>query len=208
MEPDVRVAEGGESARLALEAERRVASALTWAGSTLDRDRALEARVVRLVDLAATSPPFPAAETIIVGPESRPRTRKVMSSGSCLSASAAGQGYDGRVRSGTSPISLSALAWLEKATPVRVLAAGGPPARSRALRSRCAWQRALVPRFMGLQGVYEPGDAGSGVPGLTAIDTDIATGRWNGAGASSVRRRSTSRGRGTSTVEAAGEYTF
>lgn len=36
----------------------------------------------------------------------------------------------------------------------------------------CAWQRALIPRFMGLQGVYTR----EGEPALTAIDTDIATG--------------------------------
>jgi hypothetical protein len=39
----------------------------------------------------------------------------------------------------------------------------------------CAWQRALVPRLMGLQGAWYANDGQRGEPALTAVDSDLAT---------------------------------
>ena len=94
-----------------------------------------------------------------------------------------------------------------KATPARVLAAAAILLGVAAALD-CAWQRALVPRLMGLQGVYLRDGAREGEPGLTAIDADIA--------AATLERRRRDLGTeafrvawsGHLDVEAPGEYTF
>src|SRR5688500_11687556 len=68
---DVRVAEGGDGARLALEPRAHLRAAAVVGAQHLDRHRAVEARVARLVHLAHAA----RAETLqdLVGAEPAPR---------------------------------------------------------------------------------------------------------------------------------------
>ena len=64
--------------------------------------------------------------------------------------------------------------WAGRPLPARLLAASAVlllvvPALD------CAWQRAFIPRLMGLEGRYWPNEAREGEASLVAIDTEIAT---------------------------------
>jgi PA14 domain len=91
--------------------------------------------------------------------------------------------------------------------PLRVLAASASLAAV-LLVADGGWQRAFVPRLMGLQGAYYANDARRGAPALTAVDADVATAtlgrrrREIGADAFSVAWT------GQLEVAAPGEYTF
>ncbi len=91
--------------------------------------------------------------------------------------------------------------------PVRVLAASASLVAV-LLVADCGWQRAFIPRLMGLEGAYYSNDGRRGEAALTAVDADIATAtlsrrrRQIHADAFSVAWR------GHIEIPAPGEYTF
>jgi hypothetical protein len=89
----------------------------------------------------------------------------------------------------------------------RVLAAAASLA-ALLVAADCAWQRALVPRLMGLEGAYHGSDDASGSPAMTARDADIASAtlarRQREMGADAFRVAWT----GQLEIAVPGEYTF
>jgi hypothetical protein len=76
---DVRVGEGGDGARLALESRATLRVGTQFGGQELQRNRAAQARVPRLVDLTHASGAYQSED--FVGPKAR--TRGQRHGGSC-----------------------------------------------------------------------------------------------------------------------------